>query len=153
MPFRRRQELRTAGAPFGVHGLDVLDPEVEEAADPVRIGRRLQGDRRLVVGRPSAGIDDDPGVGERDNGRRSGEEQPAAEYFGVEALRALNVVRDDEVAQQNSLRGRRELGHLVPPLVGSHASLTTGAAADITRRARLATQFDDALVARRAGGY
>src|ERR1700733_2614992 len=63
VPFRRRQELSTAGAPFRVHGLDVLDPEVEEAADPVRVARRLQGDRRLVVGRTSAGIDDDPGVG------------------------------------------------------------------------------------------
>jgi hypothetical protein len=32
---RRRQELRTTGAPFGVHGLDVLDPDVEEAAHGV----------------------------------------------------------------------------------------------------------------------
>jgi hypothetical protein len=64
----------------------------------------------------------------------------AAEHFGVEAPGAFDVVRDDEVAQQNSLWGRRELGHLVPPLVRSHAPLTTGAAADITLRARLATR-------------
>ena len=63
VPFRRRQELSTAGTPFGVHGLDVFDPEIEEAADPVQIPRRLQGDRRLVVGRPATGIDDDPSVG------------------------------------------------------------------------------------------
>jgi AcrR family transcriptional regulator len=61
--FRRRQELSTPGAPFGVHGLDVFNPDIEEAADPVGIARRLQGDRRLVVGRASADIDDDPGVG------------------------------------------------------------------------------------------
>src|SRR5215469_5593599 len=61
--FRRRQELGTAGAPFGVYGLDVFDPDIEEAADPVGIGWRLQGDRRLVVGRASADIDDDPAVG------------------------------------------------------------------------------------------
>jgi hypothetical protein len=64
--FRRRQELSTPGAPFGVHGLDVFDPDIEEAADPVRIAWRLQGDRGLVVGRAAAGIDDDPRVGQRD---------------------------------------------------------------------------------------
>jgi hypothetical protein len=54
--FRRRQELGTPGTPFGVHGLDVFDPDIEEAADPVGIAWRLQDDRRLVVGRASAGI-------------------------------------------------------------------------------------------------
>src|SRR5579859_2735505 len=92
MLFRRRQELGTPGAPFGVHGVEVLDPDVEEAADPVGIARRLQDDRRLVVGRSSAGIDDDPAVGQRDVDRVSGEGHPAAEYFGVEAPRALDVV-------------------------------------------------------------
>jgi hypothetical protein len=61
--FRRRQEFSTPGAPLGVHGLDVLDPDVEEAADPVGITRRLQDDRGLVIGRAPADIDDDPGVG------------------------------------------------------------------------------------------
>ena len=51
--FRRRQEFRTSGAPFGVHGLDVCDPDIEEAADPVGIARRLQGDLGLSsVGPP-----------------------------------------------------------------------------------------------------
>jgi hypothetical protein len=27
--FRRRQELSTPGAPIGVHGLDVFDPDIE----------------------------------------------------------------------------------------------------------------------------
>ena len=49
--FRRRQELSTPGTPSGVHGVDVFDPDIEEAADPDRIAWRLQGDRRLVVGR------------------------------------------------------------------------------------------------------
>jgi hypothetical protein len=61
--FRRRQEFRAPGAPFGVDGRDVFDPDIEEAADMVEIAWRLQGDRRLVVGRPSAHVDDDPGVG------------------------------------------------------------------------------------------
>src|ERR1700733_9740134 len=49
--FRRRQEFSTPGAPFDVHGLDVFDPDIKEAADPVGITRRLQDDRGLVVGR------------------------------------------------------------------------------------------------------
>jgi hypothetical protein len=61
--FRRRQELSTPGAPFGVHGIDVFNPDIKKATDPVGITRRLQDDRRLVVGRSSAGIDDDPAVG------------------------------------------------------------------------------------------
>src|ERR1700722_18925929 len=60
---RRRQELSTTSAPFGVHGLDVLDPDVEEAADAVGVGWRLKSDRGLVVGRAPAPIDDDPAVG------------------------------------------------------------------------------------------
>ena len=58
--FRRRQELSTPGAPFGVHGLDIPNPDIEETADPVGIPWRLQDDRRLVVGRAAADIDDDP---------------------------------------------------------------------------------------------
>src|SRR5215469_14397069 len=61
--FRRRQELSTPGAPFGIHGLNVFDPDIEKAADPVGIAWRLQDDRRLVIGRASADIDDDPAVG------------------------------------------------------------------------------------------
>src|SRR5579863_10558283 len=96
--FRRRQELSAPGAPFGVNGCDVLDPDIEEAADPVRIARRLQADLRLVVGRAATGIDDDPAVGQRDVGQPSGagEGERAAEYFGVKAARALDVGRDDE---------------------------------------------------------
>ena len=49
MLFGRRQELSAAGVPFGVYGLDVFDPDIEEAADPVGIAWRLQGDRGLVT--------------------------------------------------------------------------------------------------------
>src|ERR1700679_2641750 len=88
---RRRQELSTTGAPFGVNGLDVLDPDVEEAADPVWVRWRLQNDRGLVVGRASAPVDDDPAVAQRDVGGFSGAFQRAAEHIGVEAPRTLDV--------------------------------------------------------------
>src|SRR3984957_21267893 len=117
--FRRRQELSTPGAPFRVHGLDVFDSDIEEAADPVGIARRLQGDLRLVVGRTSPDIDNDPSVGKCDIRQPSGagEGDPTAEHFGVEAPRALDIVRDDEVGQHYSLWGPSELGHLLPPRV------------------------------------
>src|SRR5580693_7811769 len=54
--FRRGQELGAPGAPGGVHGIDVLDPDVEEAANPVGITWRFQDDRGLIVGRSAAGI-------------------------------------------------------------------------------------------------
>src|SRR5690242_10613100 len=47
---RRREELRPAGAPLVVDGLDVRDAYVEEAADVVGISWRLERDGRLVVG-------------------------------------------------------------------------------------------------------
>ena len=49
--FRRRQELRTPCAPFGVHGVDVRDPDVEEAADAVGVA----GVSRVTVGLSSVG--------------------------------------------------------------------------------------------------
>jgi hypothetical protein len=64
--FRRRQELRTPSAPLGVHGLDVLDPDIKEAADSIGIAWCLQDDIRLVIGRASTGVDDDPAVGQFD---------------------------------------------------------------------------------------
>src|ERR1700733_15910546 len=82
--FRRRQELGAPGAPGGVRGLDVLDPEVEEAAGAAGIAGRLEGDRRLVVGRPSAGVDDYEAVGQLDHRRHRAEDHRAAEYLGVE---------------------------------------------------------------------
>jgi hypothetical protein len=117
--FRRRQELSTpGGAPFGVYGVDVFNPDIEKAAYPVGAARRLEDDRRLVVGRSSAGIDDDPAIGQRNIDRVSGKGHPAAEYFGVKAPGALDIVRDDEVGQHNSLGRRRVLGHLQPPRLG-----------------------------------
>ena len=90
--FRRRQELSAPGAPFGVRGLDILDPDVEEAADPVRVARRLQ----VTVGLSSVGP---PPVlmtiqllASATFDRVSGKGHPAAEYFGVEAPRALDIV-------------------------------------------------------------
>src|SRR5579875_1168843 len=110
---RRRQELSAPGAPLRVHVLDVPDPDIEEAADPAGIARRLQRDG----GRASAYVDDDPAIGQCHIGQptRTGEDDPAAQHLGVKAPGPLDVVRDDEVGQHDSLRRRREPGHLAPP--------------------------------------
>lgn len=54
--------------------MDISHPNVEEAADPIRVSGRLQSDRGLVVGRPTARIDDDPGTGEGDVNRPAEED-------------------------------------------------------------------------------
>jgi hypothetical protein len=45
----------------------------------------------------------------------SGKDNIATEHVGVEAPRALDVVRDDEVGQHNSLCRRSEFGHRAIP--------------------------------------
>src|ERR1700678_199947 len=89
------EELRTAGAPFGVHRVHVRHSYIEETADPVGIGRLLEGDLGLVVGRPSADVDDDPTIRQLDIREPSGSGEciPAPEHIGVEAARALDIVR------------------------------------------------------------
>src|SRR5580700_7747829 len=84
------QEFRTERAPFGVHSAQVRHSYIEEAADPLGIGGRLKRDLRLVVGRPSADVDDDPTIRQLDisESSGSGERNPAPEHIGVEAARA-----------------------------------------------------------------
>jgi len=128
---RRRQELRAPGAPFGVHGVDVRDPDIEEAADPVGVAWRLKGDRGLVVGGASAAVDDDEAVGERDIGRLWAEDHRAAKYLGIEATGALEVIGDDEVGHQHSLCGLRGLGHWHLHSLRANAPLATGSEANV----------------------
>jgi hypothetical protein len=81
--FRRSQEFSTPGAPGGVHGVDVFDPDIEEAADPIQITRCLQDDRGLVIGWAAADIDDDPAVRAPANARPC--RRPAGEGAAGEA--------------------------------------------------------------------
>ena len=61
--FRQHQELSTPGAPSAYTASMSLTRILRKLLNPVGITRRLQDDRRLVVGRSSAAIDDDPAVG------------------------------------------------------------------------------------------
>src|ERR1700744_5161975 len=82
--FRRREELGAAGAPVRVHRLDVRDPDVEKAAGPVQLGRGLEGDGRLVVGRGAPGVDYDPAVGQGHVGPFARADGRAARPLGVD---------------------------------------------------------------------
>src|SRR5271155_1516631 len=81
---RGRQEFRAARAPFGVNSVHVRHSYIEETADPVGFGGRLKSDLRLVVGRTSADVDDDPTVRQLDIREPSGpgERIPAPEHIG-----------------------------------------------------------------------
>ena len=78
---------------------------------PVGVAWRLKGDRGLVVGWPSAAVDDNEAVGECDIGRLWAEDHPATEYLGIEAPGALDVIGDDEVGHYHSSCRLRGFGH------------------------------------------
>jgi hypothetical protein len=75
--------------------------DIEETTHPVRFSGRFQSDRRLVVSRAATDIDDDVAVRQCDIGHLPVENHLAAEHFGVEAPRALRVVRHDKVGQHD----------------------------------------------------
>src|SRR5256885_7394673 len=62
--FRLREELRSLGRPLLVRLCDVGDPDVHERADAIGIWRDGQGHCWLVVGRASAVVENQPGVGD-----------------------------------------------------------------------------------------
>src|SRR3984885_8724549 len=105
VPFRRREELGTPCAPVGVHRLDVRDPDVHEAGGPGWILRCLERDRGLVVGRATADVDDDPGVGERDIRWFARYDGLAAEHLGVEAAGPFDVGNGDELRDGDLIGG------------------------------------------------
>ena len=59
---RRRQELCPFGFPLLVTAVSISDSQVEEATDPVEIGRRLERNGWFVRGRTAAAVEDDPRV-------------------------------------------------------------------------------------------
>jgi hypothetical protein len=65
----------------------------------------------IINGGAAPTVDDDEGVGERDIRGLGPEDHRAAEYLGVEAPGALDVVGDDEVADDHSLCGLGGFGH------------------------------------------
>src|SRR4051812_45600484 len=99
------QEVRPALPPLVVDSMDVRDPDVEEAAHEVRVARRFEGDSRLVIGRSSADVDDDPAVRERDVrdlvAPLSGDDGCAAQDVRVEVSGSGDILGNDEVSQDH----------------------------------------------------
>src|SRR5690242_20529301 len=90
--------------------MDAGDANVPEAGGRVGVGRR-EGYRRLVFGWGAAPGDDDPAIGEGDDGRLSVEDDFATKDIDVETTRAGDVPRDDEVGEQDARSGSGERGH------------------------------------------
>src|SRR3954451_24584991 len=107
------QELSASPAPLRVHGVDVGDPDVEEAAGHAPVARGLESDGRLVVGRAATGVDDDPAVGERHVRRLARPDGGATQHVGVEAPGTLHVIGDEEVGQAHLVAGPAAVRHLL----------------------------------------
>src|SRR5262245_31698295 len=99
---RLREKVRASRPPLLVHRLDVCHANVEEAAGPIRIRRYLERDGRLVVRRTATDVDDDPAVREGNDRRLALSHRLTAEYLGVEAPGAGDIVRHDEVRQHDA---------------------------------------------------
>src|SRR5450755_4327205 len=96
---RWRKEFGAACAPLRVDGLDIRNPDVQEAVRAVRIRRYLQRDGGFVVGRSTTNVDDDGAVGERYVRRFTRTDEPAAEHLGVEPNGAFHVGRHNEIRE------------------------------------------------------
>ena len=70
---RLREELCAALGPFAIDGLDVADADIQERVDVLEILGLLEGDGRLVRGGAAAVVDDDPAIGQLDDGGTAGD--------------------------------------------------------------------------------
>jgi hypothetical protein len=107
------EDLRTQTFPTFVAFCDVRDADVHEAADSLAILRRREVEGRLVVGRPAADIDDDPGVLELDDARRAVlavHDDFPAEDPRVEVQRLLYVRRNEKVRHGEARAGKNFIG-------------------------------------------
>src|SRR5262249_35313905 len=107
----RREELSSACGPGLVDGLDIRDPDVEEAAGAVRVRRRLEDDRRFVVGRSTTDVNDHPTVRQRDDRGLALQHGLPAEHLRVEAARPIDVTGNDEMGEHETLVRCWKLGH------------------------------------------
>src|SRR5262249_18049390 len=111
------EKLRASGRPFFVCLLNVRHSDVHEGAGAVRVGRGGQGHGRLVIRRPAADVQDDPGVGDLHDHRIALDEHLAIEDLFVELAGTILVRDDQEVGDDEALLGRGKViwVHVRPP--------------------------------------
>jgi len=110
------RKLSALCRPFLVRLLDICDPDIEERARLVRIGRRGQGDGGLVVGRAAALVEDEPRIRDLHDDRVTLDEDLAIEERLIERPRTI-LVRDHEVVMRTSFGAGESSGFTSP----SHA--------------------------------
>ena len=119
------QELGALRRPLRVGRGDVGHPDVDECAGTVRVSRRRERHRGLVIGRAAARIEDEPAVGDLHDDRVAFHhhlrpEHRAVELTGPVLVRDHQEVRDHEPA----LRGREVvIGHVAHPLNSPSAAV------------------------------
>src|SRR5438128_8014958 len=98
---------------------DVRDPDVEEGARAVWIGRGGQGNRGLVIGRAAALVEDQPGVGDLHDDGVALQYYLAVEDLAVKVAGPVLVGDHQELGDDEAVFRCRKVTrvHAIPPLV------------------------------------
>src|SRR5713101_8676314 len=117
MVLRLGEKLRAFGRPVFVGLLNIRDPDVEEGAGAVRVGRGGQGHGWLVIRRPAADVQDEPGVGDLHDHWIALDEHLAIEDPLVEVTGTILVRDDQEVGDYEAIFWCRKViwVHIGPP--------------------------------------
>ena len=112
------QELDTLRRPLRVGRGDVGDPDIEERAGVVRVIRRRERHRGLVIGRAAAGVEEEPAVGDLQDDRVAFHHHLRPEHRPVKLAGPVLVRDHQEVSEHEpALRGRGVvIAHVTHPL-------------------------------------
>lgn len=87
---------------------DVGDAQVKEATHHARLSRRRHRHQRFVGGRPATGVQDQPGIGQLDDGRIARADHTSAQYIDIEGDGAIDVGNRQEKTDEHTCLGCRE---------------------------------------------
>src|SRR3989454_7485314 len=102
---RLGQEMSSLRRPFPINLGDVGDAHVEKGARSIRIRWRRERDRRLVVSRSTAAVENQPAVGHLHNHGVALDQHLPVEQFLVEVARSILVGDDEEVGEDEAVLG------------------------------------------------
>src|SRR6267378_4790423 len=113
------QEFGTLGGPFPISLGDVRDADVQECADTVWVGRRGKSHRGLVVGRPTSGVEDQPGVRDLQDDGVALKQNLTIKNGLVEVAGPILVGNNQKICDDEANSRRRKVirVHLPPPSV------------------------------------
>src|SRR5262245_13685896 len=107
MIFRFGEKIRSPIAPLPVTGPHISDANIHKAAGRVEIFGRSKRDGRLIVGRATADVNDNPAIGKANDGWFATPHNLAAEDPRVKIRRARYVGYCQKMREHNSLTRRK----------------------------------------------